>query len=429
VIADPWPAPFASGPVDATVELPGSKSITNRALVLAALAEGPSYLRRPLRARDTLLMVEGLRAMGESVEDRGEDWYVVPRPLRGPASVDCGLAGTVMRFLPPVAALAQGDVGFDGDPRARERPLGPVIDSLRQLGVAIDDEGRGGLPLTVHGQGHVKGGSVSLDASTSSQFVSALLLAAPRFDEGLEVRHVGRPVPSLPHIDMTVEMLKAAGVEVEGDTTDTSAPWWRVSAGPIRELDLVVEPDLSNAAPFLAAALVTAGRVTVPGWPLTTTQAGDDLRDLLMRMGATCTLHVDGLTVEGGDHIEGIDVDLHDAGELTPVVAAVAALARSASHLRGIGHLRGHETDRLAALARELKALGCNVIETHDGLDVHPRPLHGGRFETYDDHRMAQAGTLLGLAVQGVEVANVATTAKTMPDFVDRWELMLRATA
>ena len=429
MIADPWPAPFASGPIDATVELPGSKSITNRALVLAALAEGPSYVRRPLRARDTLLMANGLRAMGAGVEDSGEDWYVETGPLKGPAAVDCGLAGTVMRFLPPVAALALGNVEFDGDPRARERPLGPVIDSLRQLGVAIDDDGRGTLPLKVHGQGQVKGGSVSLDASASSQFVSALLLVAARFDEGLEVRHIGGPVPSLPHIDMTVDMLKAAGVAVDHDTTDTSAPWWRVAAGPIRGLDVVVEPDLSNAAPFLAAALVTGGRVTVPGWPLTTTQAGDNLRDLLMRMGATCTLHVDGLTVEGGDHIEGIDVDLHEAGELTPVVAALAALAGSASHLRGIGHLRGHETDRLAALAHELNALGGKVIETHDGLDVHPRPLHGGRFETHDDHRMAQAGTLLGLAVDGVHVANVATTGKTMPDFVDRWERMLRATA
>jgi 3-phosphoshikimate 1-carboxyvinyltransferase len=419
-----WSAPPAADPVDAVVRLPGSKSMTNRALVLAALATGPGTIVRPLRSRDTLLMAAALRAVGTGiVEEPSGEWRVMPRPLSGPAQVDVGLAGTVMRFLPPVAALAEGPVDVDGDPRARERPMGPIISALRDLGVTVDDQGRDALPFTVRGTGAVAGGAVTIDASGSSQLVSGLLLAAPRFGKGVEVRHVGPPVPSAPHLAMTVRMLREAGVTVE-----TGADVWRVAPGPIRPRELVIEPDLSNAAPFLGAALVTGGRVTVPGWPEDTTQAGDALRGLLAEMGAGVGLGPDGLTVRGTGAFRGLDADLHEVGELTPVLAALAALASTPSRLTGIAHLRGHETDRLAALATEINRLGGDVRELDDGLEIRPRPLRGGLFRTYDDHRMVMAAAVLGLAVPGVEVENVATVGKTLPGFTELWGGMLSPT-
>jgi len=425
-----WPAPTAAGPVEATVSVPGSKSLTNRYLVLAALALEPSRLRAPLHSRDTALMAAALEMLGTIVEEVpgagafGPDWVVTPRPLRGPATIDTGLAGTVMRFVPPVAALADGPVRFDGDPAARRRPMATVVTALRELGVAVDDASSGSdgrLPFTVHGRGSVRGGRLRIDASASSQFVSGLLLVGARFDEGLVVEHVGPPIPSTPHVVMTVEAMRDVGVVV--DDADPSV--WRVDPGPVGALDVQVEPDLSNAAPFVAAAAVTGGRVRVPGWPQYTTQAGDLLRDLLDQMGADVTLDRDGLTVEGTGELYGIDADLADAGELTPTVAALAALADSPSQLRGVAHIRGHETDRLAALATEINALGGDVTETPDGLVVRPRPLHGGLFRTYGDHRMATAGALLGLRVPGVLVEDVETTAKTLPGFTGLWTAML----
>lgn len=415
-----WLAPHAAGPVGATVALPGSKSMTNRALILAALADGLSCLTGPLRSRDTLLMAEALRTMGVSIGEDFTDWQVMPGELTGPATVDVGLAGTVMRFLPPVAALAGGDVTIDGDPRARERPMRPIIDALRALGARIDDGGRGALPFVVHGRGALTGGSVTIDASGSSQLVSGLLLAAPRFEKGVEVRHEGPPVPSAPHLAMTVRMLRDAGVSVE-----TEHNVWRVAPGPIRGGERVIEPDLSNAAQFLGAALVAGGRVTVPGWPADTTQPGDALRELLRAMGGAVSYGPDGLTVRGTGSFQGLDADLHDVGELTPVIAALAALADSPSRLTGIAHLRGHETDRLAALVREINALGGDARELPDGLHIRPRPLRGGVFRTYDDHRMVMAAAVLGLAVPGIEVENAATVGKTLPGFTDLWTGML----
>ncbi len=417
---EPWPAPCAQSPVQATVRLPGSKSQTNRALVLAALARTPSTLLGPLVSRDTGLMAAGLRAMGVQVEDSPGSWEVVPGPLVGPAEVDVGNAGTVMRFLPPVAALADGDVRFDGDPRSHARPIAPMVGALRGLGADVTATADR-LPLTVHGRGWLLGGSVSLDASLSSQFVSALLLIAPRCADAVEVRHVGGRLPSGAHLDMTVEMLRAAGAIVEHVDELT----WRVEPGPLTVGRLQIEPDLSNAAPFLAAAVVTGGRVTVPDWPLRTTQAGDALRGLLRRFGATVEHEADGLTVTGPERVEGVDVDLGEVGELAPVLTAVAALASGPSRLRGIAHLRHHETDRLAALATEITALGGDVRETEDGLEVRPLPLHGGVVSTYDDHRLATMAAVLGLCVPGVRIADVATTAKTMPGFVDLWTGML----
>jgi 3-phosphoshikimate 1-carboxyvinyltransferase len=417
--------------VSAVVRVPGSKSLTNRALVLAALADGPSVVTGALRARDTLLMGRALDALGARLAGLEGDGPITvsPNAFTGPAHIDCGLAGTVMRFLPPVASLADGDVRFDGDPRARVRPMSAVIEALEALGVDVDDDGRRTLPFTVKGRGSVEGGPVTMDASASSQFVSALLLSAARFDRGVAVHHRGAPVPSMPHIDMSVALLREHGVEVDVDAQDPTAASWTVLPGPIRALDRVVEPDLSNAAPFLAAALVTGGSVTVPGWPEHTTQPGDALRDLFARMGASVRLTDAGLTVAAGDRLVGLDADLRDVGELTPVLAAVCALASTPSHLRGIGHLRGHETDRLAALVREINRLGGDVREDDHGLVISPRPLRGGVVETYEDHRMATAAAVLGLAVPGVEVVDVATTGKTLPDFVTMWASMLGSRA
>lgn len=412
-----WSAPAASDPVDARVALPGSKSMTNRALVLAALAREASLVRRPLRSRDTLLMAGALRALGTDVDDAGADWRVTPGELRGPATLDVGLAGTVMRFVPPVAALADGDVLFDGDPYARRRPMGPILDALRVLGAAVDGDA---LPFTVHGIGSVPGGSVTIDASGSSQMVSGLLLAAPRYAKGAEVRHEGPPVPSAPHLRMTVRMLRDAGAVVE-----TGPDLWRVQPGGLRGGEIAIEPDLSNAAPFLAAALVTGGRMTVRDWPAETTQPGDELRHLLTAMGATVAYDEGGLTVRGGA-VHGIDVDLGGVSELACVLAALAALADGPSRLRGIAHMRGHETDRLAALTAEINGLGGDVRELPDGLEIRPRPLHGGVFHTYDDHRMVMAAAVLGLAVPGVEVENPATVGKTLPEFAELWAEMLR---
>jgi 3-phosphoshikimate 1-carboxyvinyltransferase len=419
---DLWPAPHPTEPVRAVVRLPGSKSLTNRALVLAALSDGPSVVGGALRSRDTLLMAGALTGLGAVVDTAGEDWKVTPTgDLIGATTVDCGLAGTVMRFVPPVAALADGSVRFDGDPRARSRPMREVLDGLRGLGVEVQDDGRGALPFTVVGTGRVCGGSVEIDASASSQFISALLLAGARYDDGVDVRHKGSPVPSLPHIAMTVDQLRLHGVEVD----DAEPDRWRVPPAKIRAVDVPVEPDLSNAAPFVAAALVTGGTVTVPGWPARTTQAGDALREIATLLGGTAEVGDEGLVVSGPGTLRGIDYDLHDVGELTPAVAGLCLLAGTPSRLRGVAHIRGHETDRLSALAREFGALGGDVAETEDGLEIRPARLHGGTFRTYADHRMAHAGVIIGLAVPGVLVEDVATTSKTFPDFAGAWTALV----
>jgi 3-phosphoshikimate 1-carboxyvinyltransferase len=413
-----WAAPAAAAPVDARVTLPGSKSMTNRALILGALSGSPTLVRRPLRSRDTLLMANALRALGVTVIEAGDDWTVTPGELRGPVTLDVGLAGTVMRFVPPVAALATGDVFFDGDPAARRRPMGPILAALRALGADIDGDA---LPFTVHGAGALPGGPVTIDASSSSQLVSGLLLAAPRYAKGVEVRHEGPPVPSATHLEMTVRMLGDAGATVEA-----AKDIWRVAPGPLHGGEIDIEPDLSNAAPFLAAALVTGGRVTVPGWPAQTTQPGDELRRLLADMGGTVTYENGDLTVRGSGTIHGIDVDLGDVSELSCVIAALAALADGPSRLRGIAHMRGHETDRLAALTTEINGLGGDVSELPDGLRIRPKPLRPAVFHTYDDHRMVMAAAVLGLAVPGVEVENLPTVGKTLPEFGDLWMEMVR---
>jgi 3-phosphoshikimate 1-carboxyvinyltransferase len=425
-VPPPWQAPSANGPVTGTVRVPGSKSITNRALVLAALASSPSRLTGALVARDTRLMITGLERLGAEVGVDGDQVRVTPGPLTGDCAIDCGLAGTVMRFLPPVAALAHGDVGFDGDRQARRRPMAGVIEGLRQLGVRVDGDA---LPLLVHGDGAVRGGRVEVDASGSSQFVSGLLLAAPRFIGGLELHHRGRPLPSLPHVEMTVAMLRAAGAQVAVDVTDPRRCRWRVEPGPLTMETWAIEPDLTNAAVFLAAATVTGGTVTVLDWPRQSTQAEVRIRQVFESLGAQLSTGEVGLTIRGPARPTAIEADLSEVGELVPTVAAVAALADGPSRLTGIGHLRGHETDRLAALVTELRRLGIDAEELTDGLQIRPsldpRAVRGTLVRSYQDHRMVTFAAILGLVLPGILVEDVSATDKTLPGFAAHWQSLV----
>jgi 3-phosphoshikimate 1-carboxyvinyltransferase len=393
---------------------------------LAALADSPSLLRKPLHSRDSALMIAGLKAIGVGIEQATNgDLTVTPAQLFGPASVDVGNAGTVMRFLQPVAAMAQGLIHFDGDARSHERPLGPVIAALESLGVSIEHGSRYSLPLTINANGQLRGGLVDVDASSSSQFISALLLVAPATKEGITIRHTGSTLPSMPHIEMTVQMLREVGVGVEV----ISGKEWRVSPTVMHGREITIEPDLSNAAPFMGAAMICGGSVTITDWPKQTTQPGDQLRTILSQMGATIafteTAHGSDLTITSDGTIHGIDVDLHDVGELTPSIAALCALAETPSSLRGIGHLRLHETDRLAALAAEINALGGDVDEEESALHISPAPLHSGIFHSYEDHRLATAGAMIGLRIDGISVENIETTQKTLPDFPGAWMELL----
>ena len=421
-----WSAPQAAGPLSWTQEVPGSKSMTNRALILAALADSPSIIYNPLVSRDTDLMKEALKAMGVGISEWGPHLRVTPGQLHG-ATVDCGLAGTIMRFLPPVAALADGPVVIDGDAYARKRPMSTMTMALRELGVDIEGDS---LPLSITPHGIPEGAEVTIDASASSQFVSGLLLAGARYRNGISVRHEGGTVPSQPHILMTIGMLRDAGVHVVAGEDN-----WVVRPGKIDGREWYIEPDLSNATPFLAAAAVAGGSVSIPNWPEETDQPGDAFRGILEQMGAQVEyvpqaprqdpyLQVTG-PQEGLACLRGIDLDMADIGELTPTVAALCALASTPSTLTGIAHLRGHETDRLAALATEINGLGGNVTELDDGLRITPAPLHGGQWHSYADHRMATAGAIIGLAVDGVEVEDIDTTSKTLPGFAKMWEAMI----
>ena len=417
-----WSAPFrASKPISGAINIPGSKSVTNRALVLSALASSPSTLRKGLRSRDTDLMIKALSSLGVKIEIEEDLWQITPAPLMGPAGIDVGNAGTVMRFLPPLAALANGLISFDGDPRSHQRPLGPVIKALESLGVSIEHQGRYSLPLVINGAGYITGGEAEIDASASSQFLSSLLLVAPLMKQGLRIKNVGKSLPSKPHIEMTIAMLAQYGAVV-----DTSiANQWSIKPTKLFGVDLVIEPDLSNAAVFMAAPILCGGEVIIKDWPRKTTQPGDQLRQIFSDMGGEIDFVDQGLRVRSSGQIRGIDIDLGDVGELTPVIAALASLADSPSYLRGIGHLRLHETDRLSALKNELTALGAEVLEEESALRINPKPMKAGVFHTYDDHRLATAGALIGLAVKGVEVENIETTRKTITDFPALWSQLL----
>jgi 3-phosphoshikimate 1-carboxyvinyltransferase len=416
-----WAAPEAPAPITATVVLPGSKSETNRALVLAALSSGPSVITGGLEARDTLLMRDALRTLGVEIIEDNDRWQIIPpKAFVAGGTIDCGLAGTVMRFVPPVAALADGTVRFDGDKQAYARPMAPLLGALKLLGAKVDGNGYS-LPFNLTGRPQLPGGDVTVNASASSQFLSGLLLAGARYADGIDIQHIGDEIPSRPHVQMTLAMLRARGVDID----DTMPDRWVVSPAAIQPLDVTIEPDLSNAAPFLAAAAITGGTVTVPSWPSNTIQPGDAIREILQRFGANVTIEGGSLRVQGTDHIHGVDLDLSGAAELTPVIAAVAALAYDTSHLRGIAHIRGHETDRLAALEAELDRLGSHVSQTDDGLTIHPRLLGGDMWHTYADHRMAQAGALLGLVVPEIVLDDIGCTSKTMPEFERLWTTMI----
>jgi 3-phosphoshikimate 1-carboxyvinyltransferase len=416
-----WAAPEAPAPITATVVLPASKSETNRALILAALASGPSVITGGLEARDTQLMRDALRTLGVRIEESGQQWQVnPPQSFVGSGTIDCGLAGTVMRFVPPVAALADGTVRFDGDEQAYARPMAPLLGALKLLGARVDGNGYS-LPFNLTGNPQLPGGDITVDASASSQFLSGLLLAGVRYANGIDIRHIGGEIPSRPHIQMTLAMLRARGVEIN----DTVPDRWVVTPGAIQPLDVTIEPDLSNAAPFLAAAAITGGTVTIPNWPARTLQPGDAIREILQDFGARVDLDGSNLEVQGTDQLHAVDLDLSESAELTPVVAALAALADDTSHLRGIAHIRGHETDRLAALETELDRLGSHVRQTHDGLIIHPRILGGDLWHTYADHRMAQAGALLGLLVPEIVLDDIGCTGKTMPEFEQLWTKMI----
>ncbi|WP_292975029.1 3-phosphoshikimate 1-carboxyvinyltransferase [Mycobacterium sp.] len=420
---DTWPAPFTSRPVHATVTVPGSKSQTNRALVLAALAaaNGSSTISGALRSRDTDLMIGALVALGLQV-DGPADELEVSGTIAPPADarIDCGLAGTVLRFVPSLAALGLETVTFDGDEQARARPITPLLNALRGLGVDIDGDG---LPFRVRGAGKVAGGAVEIDASASSQFVSGLLLAGSSFADGLAVRHVGPSLPSAPHIAMTVAMLRQAGVHVD----DTTANRWDIRPGPVAARHWHIEPDLSNAVPFIAAAVVSAGTVRITGWPTASIQPADTILGILAQLNCTVKRDDSYLEVQGPQSYSGFDVNLRDVGELTPSVAVLAALAApgSTSRLSGIAHLRGHETDRLAALSTEINRLGGDCRETADGLEITATPMRAGTWQSYADHRMATAGAIVGLRVDGVHVEDIETTAKTLPNFPSMWGDML----
>ena len=426
-----WSAPYRGGltsvgePVNAKITIPGSKSATNRALILAAIAKTPSRLRKPLSSRDADLMVKGLQSLGckinEIKTEQGFDYQITPHKLSGPTQIDVGNAGTVMRFLPPIASLATGLVHFDGDARSHERPLEPVIKALEQLGASIEHGNKYRLPLTINGSGEIKGGEVEVDASASSQFISALMLLGPATKNGLTIKNIGKTLPSMPHIEMTIQMLRQFGATVEVNENS-----WKVISGDLLGQDLTIEPDLSNAAPFMAAAMICGGSVEILDWPKSTSQPGDQLRDIYAKMGARIERSNEGLKISGSGTISGIDIDLHDVGELTPSIAAVAALASSPSTLRGIAHLRLHETDRLAALASEINNLGGDVTEGPGELLIKPSKLVASQiFKSYEDHRMATAGAIMGLAVKDLIVENIETTKKTLPDFPGMWQEML----
>ena len=421
-------APDADLPVHASVTIPGSKSLTNRELMIAAIADGPGRLLRPLHSDDSRRMIDALRLLGIGIEEVpsdgefGPDLLVTPAPLTGGVTIDCGQAGTVMRFIAPLAGIAHEDVHLTADENALHRPMGAVITALRDLGVDVDDGGNWSLPFTVRGRGRIRGGRVEIDASGSSQFISGLLLAAPRFDVGLHLVHTGQTLPSVPHIDMTIECLSRRGIRIERPAVGE----WLVEAGTPRGKDVAIEPDLSNAAPFLAAALVTGGEVTVTDWPLHSTQPGALLPELLHALGAHSGRHAGALTVRAGDGIRGLDLDLSAASELTPTIVGLAAFADGPTTIRGVGHIRTHETDRIAALIGNLRALGGEAEELPDGLRIIPRPLHGGVWRAHHDHRMATTGALIGLRVPGIEIDDIGTTAKTLPEFTLLWERMLK---
>jgi len=417
-----WHAPTINFAINSTLDIPGSKSATNRAFVLAALGNRTSVITNALFARDTNLMLDALEKLGCKILKKSNSVEISPmNKSHNEISIDVGLAGTVMRFVPPLAALAVGTTHFDGDERARNRPMKTLIESLKSLNVNVIDKNGGKLPFSIISEGEIIGGELEIDASESSQFISALMLVGAKFKNGLTIKHVGKNLPSLPHIQMTIEMLKEVGVQ----TNQLNQSTWRIKNQVIQSKDWHIEPDLSNAGPFLAAAMLTNGEIKINDWPLHTTQAGNSWIEILSLMGAKIELNQNQLILKSDSKIKGINYNLKDVGELTPVLVAISLFANSKSEFSGISHLRGHETDRLAALVENITAIGGDAKETEDGLIINPKNLHGGIWKSFDDHRMATAGAVIGLRVKDIYVDDIATTSKTLPNFEKMWNEMV----
>ncbi|QJC21339.1 3-phosphoshikimate 1-carboxyvinyltransferase [Arcanobacterium buesumense] len=438
-----WQAPTLPpyARLTSTIRLPGSKSLTARWMILAALARRTTRLVGALDSADTRTMAHALEQLGARVYWNLDACVIKPFPrtstgkiiIRGGVRIHAGQAGTVMRFILPLAAMARGPVEIDCADNARHRPIDGLVTALRDLGVHITStqpqsaNGPLAFPFVVHGKGHLAGGTVAVDAQASSQYISALLLAGALMENGLTVHLKHHLLPSTPHVNMSVEVLAECGISVVvGDHS------WHVEPVPHADLilpqTLTIEPDLSNAGPFLVAAMVSGGDVTIDNWPTQSNQPGMAYLDLLHQAGATFTERTAGkLTCRGPATIAPLSADMHDVGELVPSIAALCAYADGQSHLTNIGHLRGHETDRLHAITQTLAHVGIPAVATTDALIIqgNPRALHAGDLDSYADHRMATCGAILGLRVPGIRVANMEATAKTFPQFVSMWETMV----
>lgn len=423
----PWLTTTAKTPVTGLVSVPGSKSQSNRALVLASLASRQtSTITGILDCRDTQLMIAGLKKMGVAITATSTDQVEVTGPTKWlPASdpgIDCGLAGTVMRFLPPISLLADGTSFFYGDDQAAKRPMAGLLAGLSQLGAVVTGQE---LPFSVTAP-QILGNEIEIDSSASSQFISGLLMVAPLLPGETTIRHVGSDIPSAPHIEMTVKMLADRQVDIECP----SANCWIVPEQMIAGLDENIEPDLTTSAAFLAAAALTGGKVSVPRWPSETTQPGKMIVGILEKMGAKAELSNSTMTVFGTGQLSGQNFDLSKCSELTPVVAGLAAFASGETVIRGVGHIRGHETDRIMALVEMLNQVGVAASELPDGLritgsaalEVENPNLKPALVSSYADHRMAHVGALLGLLIPGVRVDDVSCTSKTLPGFDKHWQ-------
>ncbi len=441
MVSEVWKAPTAKGPLNATVVLPGSKSQTSRALVIGTIASAPTTIRGALASRDSFLATKAMRHFGAQFDYSDEVNSLTitpPKQLKGGGTIDCGLAGTVMRFAPALAAFADGTTAFIGDKAALKRPLEPLTDALTELGAKISFQGKPGyLPLSVRGTrtkrsvfaaltdpGWQDGGqsNVRVDTTSSSQYLSALLLASPLFGRPVTLKAKGR-LPSWPYVAMSLKMLAEQDVPIE----QTGSARWLTS--PVRPVGnpINIEPDLSNAGPFLAAALLAGGSVTIAHWPTTTDQVGRYWLELLPRFGASLAFSSAGLTIHAPEGLTwpGMEFDLGPCGELAPTVAALCVFATGPSTILGIGHLRGHETDRLKALAEEISKLGGKAKVLPDGIHIKPGKPKAALLDSYDDHRMATFGAIVGLRIPGCEVEGIETTAKTLPVFPARWQAML----
>jgi 3-phosphoshikimate 1-carboxyvinyltransferase len=415
-----------SRPPRATLSLPGSKSLTNRALVIAALAEGESRLSGALDSDDTRHMVIALGRLGLAVAwDRPTETIRVGGrggeiPARG-AELYGGNAGTAVRFLTGLVALGRGRFTIDGDSRMRERPIQDLLDALAALGVdARSEPGNGCPPVIVEAAG-VRGGEATVAGATSSQFTSSILLVAPYASRDVRLRVAGTPVGE-PFVDMTLAMMRRAGAEAERRGGEI-----RVRAGlRYRPGEIVIEPDATAASYFLAAAALCGGEVKVRGLGANSLQGDVEFARVLGDMGAAVRHDPDGLSVEGGT-LRGIDRDFRGISDTFLTAAVLAPFASSPTLIRGIAHTRRQESDRVAAVARELSRLGVRVRESDDALEIEPSMPHGGEVETYDDHRMAMSFALIGLRVPGIRIRNPGCVAKTLPDYFERLESLRKA--